>query len=44
VVALTEAYQVDATGAEFTFEVLPPTPGEQWRRLVDWFSSAHCRT
>ena len=39
VVALTEAYLVDITGAAFTFDPVPPTPGEWWRALVERFSS-----
>ncbi len=44
VVALTEAYQVDVAGAAFRFEVLPPTVGESWRKLVERFSSRRRRT
>jgi hypothetical protein len=44
VVALTEAYQVDVTGAAFTFDPVPPTPGEWWRALVERFRSRHRRS
>jgi hypothetical protein len=43
VVALTEAYQVDVAGAAFSFEVLPPTVGESWRKLVERFTSRRRR-
>ena len=44
VVALTEGYQVDVAGAAFSFDVTPPTLGEQWRKLVERFTSRPRRT
>jgi len=44
VVALTEGYQVDVAGAAFTFDVTPPTLGEQWRKLIERFTSRRRRT